>query len=280
MAQVQILYVATDSGLVQLANPGTSDRWRAVGSALEGEAVRAVRASATDPLLVFAGSAAGLYASQDGGASWEQQAAIDVTALAAAPDGSLYAGTTQGAILQGGPWEWNDVHSGPAPVAHLAVFSDGRLAAVYGNGTIEVLANGEWATLSMLVPGAAEIANSVADPAELYITTENSVVTRLGTRALDGRGTGAIVLLGGKPEVILVGTEGVAWRSEDGGATFQAIEGPTNVRVLVSPPRFLDFAYAGTARGELWLSRDRGRSWRKLHEGMAPANDLSFARVQ
>jgi hypothetical protein len=59
-----------------------------------------------------------------------------------------------------------------------------------------------------------------------------------------------------------------------------AVEGPTDVRVLISPPRYQDYAYAGTGAGELWLSADRGRTWDKLHEGLAPVRDLSFARVR
>src|SRR5688572_21195034 len=106
MAQVQILYAATADGLVQLANPGNSDRWRAVETALPGQDVLSVRASATNALHAFAGTAAGLYATRNGGAAWTLEHPAVVTALAAVHDGMIYAGTDGGAILMGGAGGW------------------------------------------------------------------------------------------------------------------------------------------------------------------------------
>ncbi len=280
MAQVQILYLATAGGLVQLGSPGTSGRWRPVGDALAGQDVLAVRASATDPLHAFAGAASGLHATLDGGATWELQRSEMVTALAAALDGTMFAGTSGGTILQGGPGEWTEAHTGAAAVVRLTVLADGRIAAVYKNGEVEFLTDGQWIASTLVVPCASEVVSSVAQPHEIYITSETSLVTRSGTRAIDEKPTGALVLLSGKPEVLLVGTRGLVQRSDDACATLHAVEGPSDVRVLVSPPRFQDYAYAGTGGGELWLSSDRGRTWRKLHEGMAPVRDLSFARIQ
>jgi photosystem II stability/assembly factor-like uncharacterized protein len=78
----------------------------------------------------------------------------------------------------------------------------------------------------------------------------------------------------------LVGTGDSVQRSDDGGNTLTPVAGPTNARVIVSPPRYEDYAYAGTAGGQLWLTTDRGRTWSKLHEGMAAVRDLSFSRVR
>ena len=279
MAQVQILYVATASGLVQLASPGTSNRWRPVGDALSGQDVLSVRASATEPLHAFAGAAMGLHATFDGGASWVLQRPDVVTALAAAPDGAIYAGTDRGAILLGGLAEWVEVHSCPAAIVHLSVLAGGRIAAVFKNGMVELLVDGQWAISQMLVPCTSEVVCSFARPDDLFITNETSLVTRTGARTVQGKPTGALVLLPGKPEVLLFGTKDYIQRSDDAGATLHSVEGPSDVRVLVAPPHFQDFAYAGTGGGELWFSRDRGRSWQKLHEGMAPVRDLSFARI-
>ena len=280
MAQVQVLYVATANGLVQLASPGNSDRWRPVDTVLTGQDVLSVRASATDPLRAFAGAAAGLHGTHDGGATWTLEYPARVTALAAAPDGAVYAGTDGGTILLGGVAGWTEVHAGQTTIVHLSVLVDGRIAAVYKNGEVEVLKDGEWRHLDILAPNASEVVCSPADPERLYITNETGLVTRYGTRAVADDLTGALVLLPGKPDVLLFGTRGLVRRSDDGGTTIHAVDSPIDVRVLVTPPHFQDFAYAGTGKGELWVSRDRGRSWRKLHEGMAPVRDLSFARVQ
>ena len=280
MAEVQVLYVATAQGLVQLVNPGTSGRWRVVDQALTGQDVLAVRASLEEPQLAFAGTTSGLYGTPDGGATWALQRGDIITSLAAAEDGTFYAGTNSGTILQGGVEGWDELHTGPAPVVYLSKLAGARVAAVYQDGVVEVLEDGDWKFADMLVPSASRVVSSVARPAELFFTNETSLVTRFGTRSVTAQPTGALVLLAGDPEVLLFGTRGGLQRTDDTGRTLQTLEGPRDVRVLVNPPRYQDYAYAGTGNGELWVSRDRGRTWSKLHEGMAPVRDLSFARVR
>lgn len=280
MAQVQILYLATSRGLVQLANPGTSDRWRPVGDALSEHDVLAVRASATDPLYAYAGTAAGIFVTPNGGATWDLEYSGAVTALAAAPDGAIYAGTDQGAILLGGLAPWHEVHAGAAAVLRLSRLVDGRLAVVYAGGTVEILADGQWQPLPMAAPVVSEVVGSLEEPQVLYAAGVGGLVGPGGLQPITGTVTGALALLPGKPEVVLLGTQGALQRSDDGGRTLQPVDGPTAVRVLVSPPRLQDYAYAGTGSGELWLSSDRGRSWHRLRDGMPPVHDLSFARVR
>ena len=278
MAQVQILYIATDRGVVQLANPGTSDRWRVVGTALAEEPVLAVAASSSDPLRAFAGSAAGLYATSNGGAGWELLRPAPVTALTAA-SGAVYAGTVDGTILRGSGDEWHTIGRGAAAVRRLGVLRDGRVAAVYDDASIVLLDGDSVVPSDIAVPAPLAVVSSAADPAGIFVVARSGVHTPAGFHPLDGTATGAAVLLAGKPEVLLLGTEQSTLRSEDGGGSFSIVEGPADVRMLVSTPRYQDYAYAGTGAGELWLSSDRGRTWRRLHAGMPPIHDLSFARV-
>jgi photosystem II stability/assembly factor-like uncharacterized protein len=280
MAQVRILYLATGNGVVQLANPGTSDRWRPIGAALEGQAIRTVRASASDPLYAFAGAASGLHVSSDGGSTWEVAYAADVTTMAAASDGSIYAGTAEGHILRGALSPWAVIHTGPGPVERLSLLPDGRLVAVYRQGEVEMFVEQHWMPGPSLAPARSDVVGSRAEPEALFVVGDSGLAGPYGSLALEGAATGALLLLSGKPEVLLVGTDGSIYRSEDGGCTLQALEGPTDARVLVSPPRYEDHAYAGTGDGQLWHSSDRGRTWRKLRDGMAPVHDLAFARVQ
>ena len=283
MAQVQILYVATADGLVQLANPGNSDRWRPVDQALAGQDVVAVRASEADALLAVAGTSSGIHATHDGGTSWQPVHSAKVTALAAAANGTFYAGTANSAILQSSDAvTWTENHSGPDTVRHLSILADGSVAAVYRNGEVEaLLEDGTWKGQDVCVPGIAEVVSSVADPHELFFTNKKGLVTHWGIRPVIQGPTGALVLLAGKPEVLLLGTQDGLLRSDNGGAQFTAVEGgPRGAQVLVNPPRYQDWAYAGTTSGELWLSKDRGRTWMKLRDGMAAIRDLSFSRVQ
>ncbi len=280
MAEVQVLYAATAGGIVQLASPGTSHRWRAIGDALAAQDVSAVRASASDPLAAYAGTTSALYATHDGGATWSCERDIPVTALAADEDGSIYAGTRDGAILRGGAGDWSEVHRGGSPVVRLTRLATGRIAAVYKSGEVDIRADETWRPANLVVPRAKAIASSVAAPNELFVATDTSLVTRYGSHLIDSTTAHTLVVLAGKPEVLLIGTRSLVQRSDDRGNTFTPVEGPHDVQVLVSPPHYQDYAYAGTGSGELWLSADRGRTWRKLHEGMAAVRDLSFSRVR
>jgi hypothetical protein len=202
-----------------------------------------------------------------------------VTGLAATPDGALYAGTKSGAILTHAAGTWNVAHQGATEVVRLSVLSGGRLAAIYTNGVIEVLRDGIWTIVEPRMSRPTNVVSSVATPQELYIAGAAGLATSAGAVVLDGETTGALVLLAGKPEVILCGTDGPLQRSDDGGVHFMPVAPPVDVAVLVTPLRYQDQVFAGTGAGELWFSRDRGRSWNRLHAGMAQMRDLSFARV-
>ncbi len=256
MAQVQVLYVATANGLHQFANPGKSDRWRPVGEVLNGEDVRAVVAAFDDPLTAYAGAASGLSQTTDGGATWTTILKRPVIALAMTTSGSLHAATEDGALLrmQYGP-VWEEVARGSEPLLALSVLHGEQVA------------------------GGQRRSVSLDDSDQVYTTTEHGLSLPDGAMPLDPPPTGALVLLVGKTPTLLVATQGPVMYSNDGGHTLQGGAGPQDVQVLVTPPHFQDFAYAGTAAGELWLTKDRGRSWMQLHTGLPPVRDLSFARV-
>lgn len=255
MAQVQILYVATANGLHQFANPGKSDRWRPVGEALSGEDVRAV-VTTDDPLTAYAGSATGLSETTDGGASWSTILNRPITALALTASGSLHAATADGALLrmQYGP-TWEELSRGSEPLLSLTVHHDEQ------------------------VSGSQRRVVSLPGDDQTYTTTEKGLSLPDGALPLDPPPTGALVLLSGQTPTLLVATEGPVMFSDDGGHTLQSSVGPHAVQVLVTPLRFLDWAYAGTTSGELWLTKDRGRSWTQLHTGLPAIRNLAFVRV-
>src|SRR5919202_5914868 len=164
MAEVQILYIATANGIVQLANPGTSHRWRRVGEALAGQNISTVRASASDPIVAYAGAASGLHATHDGGATWELQREDAVTALAADEDGSIYAGTDNGKVLRGVEDEWTEIHAGDSAVVRLTMLPSGRMLAVYASGEVDELDGDRRGPANLVVPSAVDVVGSFAEP--------------------------------------------------------------------------------------------------------------------
>jgi len=279
MAEVRILYVATADGVVQLANPGKSDRWREIGRALVGQDVHAVVASPNDPLVAFAASAAGTHCTTNGGASWQLVNATPASSLAFDSTGILHAGTTTGTVLStadGAAWSIERVSN--AALEHIALLADGTLIVVTADGTLYQRTQAGWEEYSHFFPPIRAVAADSAQPT-LYVLGETTLYTPQGTQLQVQAPTGALVVLSGVQPVVLFGTASGLLRSDDGGVTAHEVSGPQGVTALVTPPRFIDQAFAGTAGGALWFSSDRGRSWTELRAGYTAIHDLAFARA-
>jgi photosystem II stability/assembly factor-like uncharacterized protein len=280
MAEARILYLATAGGVVQLANPGKSARWREIGRALAGEDVRAVVASPTDALRAYAGGANGVARTTNGGASWDRVHGDSIYTLAFDAEGNIFAGTERGVVLaseDGETWREEDAFS--APVVQIVKLDDNTLLSIGSDGMVCERDGGAWRPRELQVPFIRGVAASHADPRELYIVNKRSLVTSLCSQRLAEQPTGAVLVLAGEHEVVLIGTQGPLLRSDDAGSTLTPVDGPTNVTVLVSPPRFVDQSFAGTQNGALWFSADRGRTWSELASGYGAIRSIAFARA-
>lgn len=280
MAEARILYIATASGLVQLANPGKSDRWREVGRALSGQDLHAVVASPNDPLLVLSASAAGISRSTNGGMSWELVSPEPARSLVFDTAGTLYAGAANGAILTSADGEtWTEAARLPTPILRWSSLPNGALLGVGGDGQIYERLIDDWQARDLDEPKLLNLASGPDEPESLLLLDTGSLHTTAGAQSLPGAPTGALLMLSGQRPVLLIGTRDQLLRSEDRGATLTPVEGPRAVTVLVTPPRFIDQAFAGTEAGALWFSSDRGRSWAELRSGYSAIRDIAFARA-
>lgn len=280
MAEARILYLATARGLVQLANPGKSDRWREVGQALDGQDVRAVAASPQDALLVYAASAQGISRSTNGGMSWELVRSEPTRALIFDRAGELFAGTEHGSVLHSASGEaWDESDTSNTAIVQLILLPDDKLLSVAADGTFCKRTPEGWKLSEMHVPHLRGLAASPTQQRQLFCVNAVSLATPFGAHGLPAKPTGALVVLSGQPEVLLIGTQETVLRSEDQGNTTLPVPGPPGVSVLVTPPRFIDQVFAGTADGGLWFSADRGRSWTELATGFPPIRGLAFARA-
>ncbi len=280
MAEARILYVATANGLIQLANPGKSDRWRQVGQALGGQDLRAVVTSPRDPLLAYVAAREGVIRSANGGFTWDVVYAEPVRALALDEHGVLYVGTERGPVLSSADGStWHEADAFTSPVVQFAVAGDDTLLSVGADGSVCHFSGAGWVRREIQVPHVRGLVASPTDPRTLFVVNQTSLVTSFGTHRLPSPPTGALLVLAGGPVVLLIGTQGLLLRSDDGGHTVAAVAGPENVTILVTPPRFVDQAFAGTATGSLWFSSDRGRTWAQLRTGDAPIRSVAFARA-
>lgn len=284
MAEARILYIATSAGLYQFANPGKSDRWREVGRALEGQDVRSVAASPSDPLLVYAGSAHGIFRSLNGGITWEQVYAGPIGVLTLDQAGVGYAGCADenGEVLSsadGAAWTGTGLVAGP--YRQIVALPNAKIRVVAADGVVyEYLsALSQWEACDVGVSQVRALTASPADPNTLFIVDHASLHAPAGQHSLPAPPTGALIVLGGKNEVLLVGTQGPLLRSDDNGSTIELVSSVANITALVTPPRYIDQVFAATANGALWFSADRGRSWVELRAGYPPVRDIAFARA-
>ncbi len=292
MAEARILYIATDDGLIQLANPGRSDRWREVARALEGQPVRVVAAAPNDPLLIVAATGDAVHRTADGGFSWEPIWQGEATALAFADDGTLYVGTKDGVLLRQNGEQWDQkmradgVITGIVIGDELFAVSDARAVWKLTQSEREVLVEG--LSSGTHVVGLAAYSSK---PSQVTVICEQSDAETLTAPQFL---TGGMVVLGGPEPVLLVGTQsdllrttqevmdwvGVVFLDATKHEGFAPVPGPQNVSALFTPPRFIDQVFATTCGGELWFSTDRGRTWAALRTDLPPANDLAFARAR
>jgi photosystem II stability/assembly factor-like uncharacterized protein len=280
MAEARILYIATANGLVQLANPGKSDRWREIGRTLTHQDVAAVVASPNDALLIVAASNAGIARSDNGGMSWDRVTTEPARALVFDAAGTLYAGTERGALLSSADGvSWTEAAHTSAPIVQWALLPDGALLGVAADGRIYERDADQWQPRAGTLVDARNVAADPSDPQRLFVVADRSVHMVEDEHGLPAAATGAIVVLSGQQPVLLVGTQAALLRSDDRGASLVPVPGPQHVTVLVTPPRFIDQAFAGTATGALWFSADRGRSWAELRAGYAPIRGIAFARA-
>jgi len=280
MAEVRILYIATADGLVQLANPGKSDRWREIGRALDGQNVQAIAASPSDPLLAFAGGTAGIERTENGGASWERVVEHAATALAFDEAGRILAAAEQGALLSSADGRaWHELVQVGTPLVQLVALPGPKLLAVGADGGVGEFDGASWRWRRVGVSDALGVAASNEFSDGLLVVGASSLTTPQGTIDLPSPATGALLKLRGMPPALLVATRQALLRSEDNGATLAPVEGPRNVAALVSPQRAVDQIFAGTSSGELWYSADRGRSWANVASGYPAVHSLAFARA-
>lgn len=102
------------------------------------------------------------------------------------------------------------------------------------------------------------------------------------SQPIAGRPAPLVALAGKEPVLLLAGGEGVL-RSADDGATWTEAAADVawqgGVSVIAPAAYHIDTALAGTGSGQVYLSTDRGRTWRLLKDGLPPVRAISAARL-
>ena len=74
MAKAELIYLATQSGLVTLSNPGGIGRWLKAGTSMQAQPLCCVWSNPQDPTHVICGDGHQLWQSHDGAQQWQPMA--------------------------------------------------------------------------------------------------------------------------------------------------------------------------------------------------------------
>jgi photosystem II stability/assembly factor-like uncharacterized protein len=241
--------------------------WKSVGDGVEpanaGLVATSVTTIATDParpLVAYAKANWTIYATTDGGASWQVASQLPVNGadpieLAVDPrrPSTVYAAV----LVFPGPWS-----------GFVAKSTDGaRTWRVVKPGIKAVSVAVSRSRPNVVYAGAlGEGVFRSTDGGATWARCGTGPPARLGHVAVDPR----------QPDTVYAGTwewkggpKGTVYRSTDGGATWQAAVGlPTSaVNDLAVDPHRPQTIYAAMVAG-LYRSDDRGTSWRRVAGGM------------
>lgn len=304
MAKTGIVYVGGDEGLFLLSDPANIGRWRKIGHEFVEKQIVAILAQNALELSVALGSD-GIWASQDGGQSWQPRSMVSTMFLLAHPasPNKLYAASTNGirqSADSGLTWDMLDTPSLPKQALQtflIDLHSPGRLLLGYAQaGLFASNDSGKrWFAVGAGLPsGLRSVAISPNRVNRLFALAGNGLWTSgesglwVGSAPLALGSSTGLAVLGGANEAVLVsygdqgGGYGIA-RSIDDGATWELsqidepLQAPLNL--IHSAHYHIDTAWAGTADGRLLLSSDRGRTWKTIARDLGSIRAIEATRL-
>ncbi len=256
--------------------------WQRI-AARSGGSVVALAVTPTDPNVVFAATAVGVFRSCDGGQSWSLPEGASQTALAEAlavsPDapGVVFAGTRHGLFRSTDNGEnWHLTVAGSA-VLGIACAADGLVvAATENDGVLRSEDNGQtWSGANAgLLDLTALCAALSSDGSGFLGTTSGLYRTRnraRSWRSVDIGSDDEAVQCMAIGAAVLAGTETAGLlRSADGGSTWQAVLGGSITAIACSGTEHV----VAASESGIAVSHDAGQTLRVLP---APGDILSLA---
>lgn len=295
MANVTTIYACTDDGLAIFNKPGTLNEWLPPRRVLVGNPVRSVWAEAGPPVRVVAMQGGNLLMSESGGRNWEkvgiEHPVIDL--FPGETESKIYAALA-GDLLssEDGGSSWSEPSplpgrgTGPLPLRGLVTVR-GIIYLIQG----EALYKGgpEKGAWRVLIDGGIKALAYNEGAGELYaVTDEGITMTTVATTSAESADVGEIwtSLLGSPrdglellavpgaagrpPALVVVTSEGISV-SPDGGETWQQKEIEGRTTALARDPERRDRLYAGTHKGFIFESGNRGQVWTQVNAAPLPS---------
>ncbi len=301
------LYLGTSEGALY-RRPAEGGPWQRWGAGLGAPGMfLALLRSPADPSRWFAGTAGGLYSSDDGGLSWRLAQPgpghPSAASLVVAADGSLYLGNDDGVLRSadgGAHWELRqsglpaDTVLALAPATAAAGGSRSALlyAGLAGQGLYSSTDGGlHWQASGWTKRGVPALLVDPHDARHLYIRVayERVYESRDGGQSWAARWEGlglstqviSLAMDPQRPGLLYAGATEGFFRSLDGAATWQRagpeLGGQTVFTIALDPGNGAA-VYAGATDG-VYRSLDGGQHWERWGQGLenVTVTALAFA---
>ena len=266
MAKAELIYLATDSGLVTLSNPGGIGRWLNAGSSMQAQPLRCVWSNPHDPTHVICGDGQQLWQSHDGAQQWQPMDGPACRVLCAsrtsptrimAHDGAAawvshdaggtwhVLGTAQQVGMAGDTLWYDQMRSTDGgmswqttPVTMVALSYDAKSRLMRD-------ADGVW---------VADATPIVAPPVHCH----------------------SWAVCGSAPWTAVGADGSTVWRYHN---TQWTAEAHLPVHLLHASLYHPDQLWAVSHSGSVWMSIDRGQTWLNVRNGLSPIAAITSARL-
>ena len=270
MAKAELLFVGTDTGVLQYSNPGGIGRWLRSGHSLPGSDIIALWANPDDPTQLLCSDGEQLYDSTDGGQHWSDPVELGITAFVASrstPD-RILARTANEAILSTDAGEhWRRIAAADRIATSnttLAITTDARAhqssdggttwqpdepwvhraVSPDGNHTVVVSSTGMWSIDGVVIPPAPVPMHTVA-------------------------------VMGGEAHIVASDGHQV-WVFR---ASCEPVQGAPALTLITNTSYHPDRLWGADAAGTLWYSTTRGLAWEAQKHQLGTIHVMVSARL-
>jgi len=272
MAKAELLFVGTDTGLLQYSNPGGIGRWLRSGHSLPGSDIVAIWAHPDDPTQLLCSDGEQLYESADGGQHWSDPIDLAITAFIAAsrtPE-RILARTDSDAILSTDSGEnWRRI----APADRIAAANDVLTLSTALRAHTSIDGGTSWQSDEPWLHRAAS-----HDGAHIVEVSLMGVWTINGTAIQPAPISARVIAVCSDSAPRIVCSDGrTLWAYE---VDWQRITDAPELTVLTNNAYHPDRLWGADKAGTLWYSANRGVTWEAIKTQLGTINAIVVARLR
>jgi photosystem II stability/assembly factor-like uncharacterized protein len=272
MAKAELLFVGTDTGLLQYSNPGGIGRWLRSGHSLPGSDIVAIWAHPDDPTQLLCSDGEQIYESADGGQHWSDPIELAITAFIAASRSPerILARTDSDAILSTDSGEnWRRI----APADRIAAANDILTLSTTLRAHTSIDGGASWQSDEPWLQRAAS-----HDGAHIVGVSLSGVWTINGTAIQPAPISARVIAVCSDTAPRIVCSDGrTLWAYE---ADWQCIADAPELTLLTNTAYHPDRLWGADKAGTLWYSANRGVTWEAMKTHLGTINAIVVARLR